>query len=135
MPTTTDVDDMKNYIPSESELEILQILWQKEPATVRAIHEELIKKKKVGYTTTLKQFQRLTEKGVLEKITSGKAHEYKTLISPESVKTRFFDKLLNTVFKGSTSALLMHALGNSTASEDELRQLEAFIQQKKKDGK
>ncbi len=121
----------KKVIPTESELEILQILWEIEPATIRAIHEVLIKKRDIGYTTTLKQFQRMTEKGILEKIQSGKAHEYKTLVNPKSIRKGMFDKLLNSVFNGSTSALLMHALGNSKTSEEELKELEAFLKKRK----
>lgn len=121
----------KKINPTESELEILQILWESEPCTVRFVHDELTKKRDIGYTTTLKQFQRMTEKGILKKIKSGKAYEYKTLIKPQSVQKGMFDKLLNTVFNGSTSALIMHALGNTKASEEELKELEAFIQSKK----
>jgi len=137
--TTSDVDvksldpimSKKKIIPTESELEILQILWQTEPSTVRLIHEELTKKRDIGYTTTLKQFQRMTEKGILKKIESGKAHQYKTLIKPKSVQKGMFDKLLNTVFNGSTSELLMHALGNSKTTEEELEELEAFLKKKR----
>ena len=123
---------MKKVNPTESELEILQILWQSEPNTVRFVHEELIKKRSIGYTTTLKQFQRMTEKGMLKKIASGKAHRYTSLVNPELIQKTLFDKLLNSVFNGSTSALLMHALGNNQASEEELKQLEDFIKTKKK---
>ncbi len=126
---------MKTFSPTESELEILQILWQSEPATIRAVHDELTKKREIGYTTTLKQFQRMTEKGMLEKITSGKAHVYKTLVNSESIQNSLFKKLLNNVFNGSTSALLMHALGNSNTSVEELKELEAFIEKKKKSPK
>ena len=119
--------------PTESELEILQILWEKEPATVRTIHNELIKKRKIGYTTTLKQFQRMTEKGIIEKMDAGKAHEYKTLVKPKSIQKGMFDKFLNTVFNGSTSELLMHALGSKEATEEELKELEAFLKKKKKE--
>lgn len=123
---------MKKINPTESELEILQILWQSEPSTVRFVHEELIKKRSIGYTTTLKQFQRMTEKGMLKKVSSGKAHRYTSLVNPELIQKTLFDKLLNSVFNGSTSALLMHALGNNQASEEELKQLEDFIKTKKK---
>ena len=118
--------------PTESELEILRILWDKEPATVRTVHEELTKKRDIGYTTTLKQFQRMTEKEMVQKIESGKAHKYKTLDKAESIQKGMFDKLLNTVFNGSTADLLMHALGNRETTEEELKELEAFLAMKKK---
>lgn len=126
---------MENINPTASELEILQILWQSEPVTVRFVHEELIKKRNIGYTTTLKQFQRMTEKGMLKKAKAGKAHKYTSLVNPSSVQKNLFDKLLHSAFNGSTSALLMHALGNSTTNEEELKQLEAFIEMQKKSKK
>lgn len=126
---------IKKIIPTESELEILQILWAQEPQTIRAVHEQLLEKREIGYTTTLKQFQRMTEKGMLEKIPVGKAHEYKTLIAPNAVRKGMFDKLLDNVFNGSTSELLMHALGNSKTTEEELNELEAFLNKKRKESK
>ncbi len=123
---------MKKIIPTESELEILQILWETQPLTVRAVHEVLLKKREIGYTTTLKQFQRMTEKGMLEKLEVGKAHQYKTIVKPKSIQKGMFDKLLHSAFNGSTSELIMHALGNSKASEEEIKELEAFLKKKKK---
>ncbi len=73
----------------------------------------------------------MTEKGMLEKIPAGKAHEYKTLIGPESVRKGMFNKLLDNVFNGSTSELLMHALGNAKTTEEELNELEAFLKKKR----
>ena len=120
------------YLPTESELEILHILWQPEPATVRFVHEELLKVRSIGYTTTLKQFQRMTEKGILSKIADGKAHKYTTLVSSDSIQESLFNKLLHSAFKGSKSQLLIHALGKGETSEEELKQLEVFIQSQKK---
>jgi len=123
----------KNKIsPTASELEILQILWEREPSTVRDIHEVLTKKRKIGYTTTLKQFQRMTEKGMLKKIGAGKAHLDKTLVKPEAIQSSMFNKLLQTAFKGSTTNLVLHALGNGKTTEEELVELEKYIKQMKK---
>lgn len=131
---TTNVVIMKKetYHPSEGELEILQALWEEEPATVRQVHEKLSTIKDVGYTTTLKQMQRLHEKGILSRTETGKTHLYATTVKEDEVQQTIFQKMVNNVFKGSAIDLAMHALGNSEPSEAELRELEKLIQQMKK---
>ncbi|MGB0864065.1 MAG: BlaI/MecI/CopY family transcriptional regulator, partial [Saprospiraceae bacterium] len=117
--------------PSEAELDILNIIWQRQPVTVRAVHEILTETKKVGYTTTLKQIQRMTDKGMIERVGTGKAHQYQAIVKEEKVKENLFQKLVKTAFKGSALKLVMHALGNSETSKDEIEALEQFIKQKK----
>lgn len=117
--------------PSDGELEILNIIWQKQPITVREIHDLLLKTKEVGYTTTLKQIQRMTEKGMIERIGTGKGHQYQAIVKEEKVKENLFQKLVNSAFKGSALKLVMHALGRSEPSENEIEALEAFLKQKK----
>jgi BlaI family penicillinase repressor len=117
--------------PSEAELDILNIIWRKQPVTVREVHELLMETKQVGYTTTLKQIQRMTEKGMIERIGKGKAHQYQAIVKEEKVKENLFQKLINTAFKGSALKLVMHALGRSDTSTDEMEALEQFIKQKK----
>ena len=117
--------------PSEAELEILQVIWAEEPVTVRQIHEVLLEKKKIGYTTTLKQVQRMTEKGMLERISEGKAHLYKAIVQEEKVQKTLFQRFVNSAFEGSAMKLLMHALGNSETTEEEIEALENFLQQQK----
>lgn len=124
-----------HYHPSEGELEILQILWQHEPATVRFVHEQLSKSKDVGYTTTLKQMQRLHEKGILTRSEDGKTHLYSTTVPESEVQETIFQKMVNNVFKGSAIDLAMHALGSSNPSPEELRELEQLLQQMKKSKK
>ncbi len=121
----------KKYTPSEAELEILQILWEFEPATVRTIHETLTEKKDVGYTTTLKQIQRLFEKGVLSRTSSGKTHLYTTTLKEKEIKTGLIDKLKKTAFNGSALDLVMHALGNNEAKQEEIDMLEKFLEEQK----
>jgi predicted transcriptional regulator len=117
--------------PSEAELDILNIIWQRQPVTVRQVHEILTETKQVGYTTTLKQIQRMTEKGMIERVGTGKAHQYQAIVQEEKVKENLFQKLVKTAFKGSALKLVMHALGNSDTSKDEIEALEQFIKQKK----
>ena len=86
--TTRVVDMSKKYTPSDAELEILQVLWEKEPISVRGIHEVLANKKEVGYTTTLKQVQRLYEKGALDRVAQGKSHLYTANYKEKNIKGR-----------------------------------------------
>jgi len=125
----------KKYIPSQAELEILQILWKLEPATVRQIHDELSQIKEVGYTTTLKQVQRLFDKQVLKRESLGKAHLYVTQYKEEDIKSDMFSKFKDSVFKGSAMDLVMHALGEDEPSKEDLDLLEKFLEEQKKNKK
>ncbi|MCB9296984.1 MAG: BlaI/MecI/CopY family transcriptional regulator [Lewinellaceae bacterium] len=124
-----------NYYPSESELEILQVLWEEEPATVRTVHEALAREKDVGYTTTLKQMQRMLEKGVLRRIEKGRVHYYQTAVKGPAVRQSLLQRLLKNAFGGSAVELALHALGQSRPGLEELEELERLIQQKKKEQK
>lgn len=123
------------YTPSEAELEILKVLWKIEPATVRQLHEVLAMQKNVGYTTTLKQVQRLFEKGILTRKPSGKSHLYTTDYKEDNAKTKLFGKLKDTLFNGSVMDLVMHALGEEDPTLNELDQLEKFLKEIKKNKK
>ncbi|MDX1938995.1 MAG: BlaI/MecI/CopY family transcriptional regulator [Saprospiraceae bacterium] len=125
----------EKYHPSEGELEILQVLWQHEPATVRFVHEQLSKIKDVGYTTTLKQMQRLFEKGILKRSEEGKTHLYITTVREGEVQQTMFQRIVNNIFKGSAVDLALHALGNSNPSAEEIQELEELLQQMKKSKK
>jgi predicted transcriptional regulator len=126
--------DKKQSQPSEAELEILQILWKKQPLTVRAIYEIIGQRKEIGYTTVLKQVQRMYEnKKILSRYKEGKVHYYSAIIQEEEVKSNSFNRFLNTVFKGSTSQLIMHALGEQSTSEAELDELEKWLKERRKD--
>lgn len=118
--------------PSEGELEILQILWDLEPATVRDIHDKLSQNKEVGYTTTLKQIQRMLDKGLVSRKAKGRSHLYTAVVKEAKVKQSLLDRLLNTAFKGSAVELIQHALGNAKPGTEEIEELEKLIQEKKK---
>ncbi|RMG65457.1 MAG: BlaI/MecI/CopY family transcriptional regulator [Bacteroidetes bacterium] len=117
--------------PSQAELDILHVLWAHAPATVRFVHEHLQTKKEVGYTTTLKQIQRMTEKGLIAQHKTGRSHEYTPLVQEEDVKKSLFQQLVDTAFQGSTIDLVMHALGQEQPSESELSELESWLQARK----
>lgn len=115
--------------PTESELEILQVIWRMGQCTVRDVHEELAKTKDAGYTTTLKLMQIMHDKGLVERDTSSKTHLYKALFSQEQAQSNALDKILSTVFKGSTSDLVIQALGQHRASKDEIDAIKNFLNQ------
>jgi predicted transcriptional regulator len=115
--------------PTESELEILQVIWKHGQCSVRDVHEELIKSKDAGYTTTLKLMQIMHEKGLVERDTTSKTHLYKALISREQAQQGALDKIISTVFKGSTSDLVIQALGQHRASKDEIDAIKDYLKQ------
>jgi BlaI family penicillinase repressor len=117
--------------PSEAQLEILQVLWENEPATVRFVHEKLSEVKEVQYTTTLKQIQRMVEKGMLTAEKSGKSYLYSTKIKESQVKKSMFNRLVDSTFRGSAMDLVMHALGQAKPSDDELEELRKWLEEKK----
>jgi predicted transcriptional regulator len=114
---------------TESELEILQVIWKKGQCTVREVHEELAKNKDAGYTTTLKLMQIMHDKGMVERDTTSKTHVYKALFTREQAQSNALDKILSTVFKGSTSDLVIQALGQHRASNDEIEAIKNYLNQ------
>lgn len=112
--------------PTSSEMEILQVLWKKEPCSVREVFESLAKKD-VGYTTILKLMQIMLEKKMVERDTTTKSHIYRTCISEEKTQTSFLDKMIETVYNGSTSRLVLQALGNNRASKEEIHAIKEYL--------
>ncbi len=123
---------IKNTKPTESELEILQVLWNEQTATVRTVHEELSKTKDSGYTTTLKLMQIMFEKGLVTRDDSNKTHIYQPAVSREKTQKQFLNKLIDTLFAGSPANLVLQALGGHAASEEELLKIESLINELKK---
>lgn len=117
--------------PTESELEILQVLWQKNNATVREVHEVLSTHKESGYTTTLKLMQIMHDKGLVSRDDSSKTHVYRPNISREATQQQLLHKMVNTLFEGNATQLVMQALGSQKPSNDELQAIEQLIQQMK----
>lgn len=115
--------------PTESELEILQVMWKKGQCTVRDVHEELAKNKESGYTTTLKLMQIMHDKGLVERDTTAKTHLYKAVITREEAQQTALDRIISTVFKGSMSELVIQALGHHRASKDEIEAIKKYLDQ------
>lgn len=119
-----------NLQPTSSELAILQILWQKGPATVREVHDLLAPEKDVRYTTTLKTMQVMHSRGFIQREIAGSNHVYQAVIAQEATQTALLDTFLQRTFGGSALRLVMKALGNYEASPEELEQLKKVIAQK-----
>ena len=115
--------------PTDSELEILTLLWEHGPMTVRELNDQLNKERRVGYTTSLKMMQIMTEKGLLIRDTTQRSHIYSPSLNPEEVQSNILDHILKTVFMGDRSKLVLQALGNKTASQKEISELKALIKE------
>ena len=119
--------------PTESELEIMQLLWECGPMTVRKLNDRLNEKRRVGYTTTLKIMQIMTNKGLLTRNTDSRSHIYAPTLQPEEVQTSVLDHVLRTVFNGNRSNLILQALGNHSVTSTELEEIKALIKKLEED--
>lgn len=106
--------------PTRGELEILQILWEQGPATVRQINEILGKKKDVQYTSTLKQMQVMAEKGLLKRNESQMTHVYSAVSREKEIKEHFLDRFLDLFYKGSPGNLIVQLLGKKGISKQDV---------------
>jgi len=123
---------LKTIKPTESELEILQVLWDKSYATVREVHEEMSKTKDCGYTTTLKLMQIMFEKGLVKRDDSNKTHIYQPNISKDKTQKQMVGKMVTSLFGGSASQLVMQALGSQSTSKEELDEIQKLLDNLKK---
>ena len=110
-------------------MEILNVLWKQGACTVRDVHEELAKSKDAGYTTTLKLMQIMNDKGLVERDATSKTHIYKAVVTQGQAQQTALDKIISTVFEGSTADLVIQALGNHRASDDEIDAIKKYLQQ------
>lgn len=115
--------------PTESELEILQVLWSQGASTVRTVNERLnaVSSKEIGYTTTLKLMQLMVEKGLLQRDTSARTHIYVAAVEEQSVKRNLLQQFVHRTFRGSAAELVMEALGQHQATDDELAEIKELI--------
>ena len=117
--------------PTEAELELLRILWEKEPATVREIYEGLDRSRHVGYTTVLKLMQIMTTKGLVVRDEANRAHLYRAAVSQDATQNEILKDLSVRLFSGSAAQLALHALAMEPASGDELDAIRALIDAKR----
>lgn len=113
--------------PTESELQILQVMWAKGPCTVRTVNDEINKKKESGYTTTLKLMQIMVDKNLLSRDTTSRTHVYSAGVSEEDTQGSLLTDFLKSTFKGSAMSLVMQTLGNHKASKEELAAIKRLI--------
>ncbi len=113
--------------PTDAELAILQVLWAHGPSSVRFVHEQLSEEKEVGYTTTLKIMQIMTEKGLLQRNTDNRSHIYSPALKKEDTQKQLLQDFVDSTFRGSAMELVMQALGNHRASSQELQEIKALI--------
>lgn len=120
---------LKNAIPepTRAELEILQVLWEFGANTVRFVNNELNKQRDVNYTSTLKQMQIMADKGILKRDESQMKHIYAPVQAEIKTKGQLLDKFVNTLYKGSTTNLVMQLLGNEKTSKEELEEIKKLL--------
>lgn len=116
--------------PTKAELEILQVLWQHGPSTVRFVNDTLNEQKRaVQYTSTLKQMQIMVEKGLLGRDESSMKHVYHPLEEEQKTKSALLERFVDSMYNGSPSNLMIQLLGNKKASKKELQAIKDFINQ------
>ena len=130
--TTQRMPPNKKNKPTQSELEILQILWTKGLATVREVHEELAKTKDAGYTTTLKLMQIMNEKGLVKRDDSMRTHIYQASVNKEKTQKHLLSKMIDSLFGGSTTQLVLQALGENKTSPEDLDKIQELLNNLKK---
>lgn len=123
---------MNPNMPSEAQLEILDLLWQEQPATVQNLHERLASRRKVSYNTVLTQLQRMTKSGFVIRNTEQRTHTYTAGVAREQVEDTLFNRLADTAFGGSKINLAIRALGNETPTPEELNELQKWINRQQK---
>jgi len=113
--------------PTDAELAILRILWDRGPSTVRQVHEILGRERQAAYTTALKLLQIMTEKGLVERDERDRTHIYRARLSEETTQRQLVRDLVDRAFAGSSSKLVMQALATKRASAEELRDIRKAI--------
>ncbi|HEY2583845.1 MAG TPA: BlaI/MecI/CopY family transcriptional regulator [Mucilaginibacter sp.] len=126
-------DQNKRLDPTKSELEILQVLWEKGPSTVREVNNQLLKQKDVNYTTTLKLMQIMADKGILRRDESQMKHIYHVAEAEEKTKDHLLNRFVDSMYQGSTGKLVMQLLGNKKTSKEDLQQIRDLLNKLEKD--
>jgi predicted transcriptional regulator len=126
--------ETKRNPPTNAELEVLEILWEKKKATVREVYDTISANKECVYTSTLKIMQKMSAKGLIGRTVDNQKHEYYALVEEASIRSNFVKEIINKFFNGSYSQLALHALGNSSSDEniEELQELVNKLKNAKK---
>lgn len=115
--------------PTKSELEILQVLWEQGPLTVRLVNDKLNENREVNYTTTLKLMQIMADKGILTRDESQMKHIYHVAEKEQTTKDFLLEKFIDTMYNGSASSLMMQLMGNKKTSKEDLETIKALLNQ------
>lgn len=118
--------------PTEFELELLNLLWKRDGATVRELHDDLSLTREIGYTTVLKTLQIMTDKGLVEREQDNKAHVYRATQTELQTKRLFVSDLSERLFSGSAAQLVLHALSTQPVGAEELRLIRQLLEQKER---
>lgn len=121
--------------PTDVELEILNVLWQLGPSTVREVHNVLLATRDTGYSTTLKMMQVMLEKGLLQRDESERPQVYRPVEAQEKTQQRMLDRLVQGAFGGAMDRLLMRAISNVRTSPEDLREIKRWIREAEKERK
>ncbi len=119
---------MDKIKPTESELEVLQVLWDLGPSSVREVNEFLNGKREIGYTTTLKIMQIMAEKGLVTRDTSKRTHIYSASTKQGETQSFLLSEFLQSAFQGSAKKLVLQALGNHSTTKAELEEIKSLIE-------
>jgi BlaI family penicillinase repressor len=127
-------DSNKKTEPTKSEIEILQVLWQYGPSTVRFVNDQLNEQKRaVQYTSTLKLMQIMAEKGILIRDESSMKHIYSPAVEEQKTKSLLLDRFIDSIYNGSTSSLVMQLLGKGKTSKKELQAIKEMLKKLEKE--
>lgn len=122
---------MAKIQPTDSELAILQVLWQLGPSSVRVVNDWLNRDRKegntIGYTTTLKLMQIMADKGLVDRDTSSRTHIYEAKFRENEIQRNLLDRFVETAFRGSAADLVLRALGSESTSAEELAEIKQLI--------
>ncbi|HTT61914.1 MAG TPA: BlaI/MecI/CopY family transcriptional regulator [Bryobacteraceae bacterium] len=113
--------------PTDAELEILRVLWEQGPSTVRQVHTTLERQREIGYTTVLKFMQIMAAKGLVERDETARAHVYQAKVAREQTQRQLVGHLLDRAFGGSAAKLMMQALSGRRASSEEIAQMRELL--------
>ncbi len=118
---------MDQPVPTQAELEILNVLWRRGPATVRDVHDAIGGKRDIGYTTVLKLMQLMAEKGLVTRDESARSHVYQAAVPEQRVKRHLVADLMERAFEGSAADLVLQALSSRKASDQEIEQIRDLL--------
>ena len=120
-------DQTRKTEPTKAELEILNVLWQHGPSTVRFVNDKLNEQRDINYTSTLKLMQIMADKGIVKRDESQMKHIYHVVEEEQKTKSHLLDKFVDSVYQGSANKLVMQLLGNKKASKEDLANIRAIL--------